>query len=180
MTTANDPPPPKRSDTKNPYAVLSPERVRQTAAHVQITERSEEETGSSQPAAPLDPSIPPEALRKPFASLVPNRPVKTSDAEAKEGMPPPAPSELFRQTASLRPPVTPRSSTSPRRPDATPSSGPNTCKVHGTVLTSSGVCVLCKREAERSKARRARQLTFWIVGLLLLCGAAAAAYLTRS
>jgi hypothetical protein len=169
----NDGPPAKRSDTQSPFAVLSPEVARgQTATRVKITEA---EGADEAPAAGpgLTPSIAPEALKKPFSSLMPKKPTVSQAPGAAAPAPPPPPSQLFAQTASMRPPssaVQAGRVTTPRR-EGSAASRYGTCKEHGTALTSEGKCVLCERErAKRSARSTSRVLVFLAVVLL---GAAA-------
>jgi hypothetical protein len=173
----NDVPPAKRSDTQSPFAVLSAELGRgQTGTRVKITESEPTEAEN----APFSPSVPPEALKKPFASLSPNKPVASAKQLAsvmptlQGNAPPPPPSHLFAETASIRPGATPaqagRPSMAPRRELATPNRY-GTCKEHGTALTSEGKCVLCAREKAKKDAKR-NSRALWLLALVLL-GAAA-------
>lgn len=178
MTTASDrPPTPKRSDTQSPFAVLSPTSGgKQTGPQIRI---NEQDSGEHPAAIPLHPSIPPESLKKPFASLTPKKPVPSGAASVPGGAPPPPPSQLFKETASLRPATTAQPAARPtvsRRPDSGAVAKYGTCTTHGTALTSQGTCVLCTREAERRRAKRTQRLIL-LLSLLAIGVGLAAAYL---
>jgi len=173
----NDGPPAKRSDTQSPFAVLSPEVARgQTATRVKITEAQGSEEAPGEPAA-LSPSIQPEALKKPFASLTPKKPAASQASSPAIGAPPPPPSQLFAQTASMRPPGAPSQpgrATTPKR-DGSAASRYGTCKEHGTALSSEGKCVLCVRDRAKKDARRTSRVLVLLA--VVLAGAAAFALL---
>ena len=173
----NDVPPAKRSDTQSPFAVLSSELGRgQTGTRVKITEAesTEPEAGSFSPA------VPPESLKKPFSSLLPNKPPATAKQVAslmptlQGNAPPPPPSQLFAETASVARTTTStgpgRTSIAPRREGAAPNRY-GTCKEHGTALTSEGKCVLCAREKAKKDAKRNSRALVLLA--LVLLGAAA-------
>jgi len=174
----NDGPPAKRSDTQSPFAVLSPEVVRgQTGTRVKITESAADDLPLD--TAPLTPSIPPESLKKPFASLTPKKPTPSLTPPPAGAAPPPPPSQLFAETASMRPPTgsspsrsAPARRESPTATAATSSSRYGTCKEHGTALTSEGKCVLCAREKAKHDARTTKR----ILALLAIIVLGAAAY----
>jgi hypothetical protein len=172
----NDGPPAKRADTQNPFAVLSPEVGRgQTATRVKITEAE----GTDEPSGELgivSPSIPPEALKKPFSSLSPKKPPVSQGPGPVIAAPPPPPSQLFAQTASMRPPSTGQAgrAVTPRR-EGSAASRYGTCKEHGTALTSEGKCVLCAREQAKQSARSTSRVL--VVLVVVLLGAAAFALL---
>jgi hypothetical protein len=165
----NDVPPAKRADTQNPFAVMSPELGRgQTGTRVKITEISNDQP--SQPEASFSPGVTPESLKKPFASLIPKKASPSlGPTPAAGNAPPPPPSQLFAETASMRPPgasQTSRTSIAPRREGSAPSRY-GTCKEHGTALTSEGKCVLCAREqAKRSAKNASRTLVFLAIALI--------------
>jgi hypothetical protein len=175
----NDGPPAKRSDTQSPFAVLSPEVVRgQTGTRVKITDSGPTDALQDQPVTT---SVPPESLKKPFSSLTPKKPTPSlTPAPPPAGAaPPPPPSQLFAETASIRPPSASSgggratATSSAGRPAATKrdatsaSSRYGTCKEHGTALTSEGKCVLCAREKAKRDAKSTSRLLIVFAVLLL-------------
>jgi len=173
----NDVPPAKRSDTQSPFAVLSPDVGRgQTQTRVKISEADSNASAAEQEAAPAQPTVPPESLKKPFSSLIPKKVTPSLSPTPAANAPPPPPSQLFAETASMRPPgptATGRTATTARR-EATPSSSSRygTCKEHGTALTSEGKCVLCIREKAKRDAQNTRRFLFFLAVVVV----AAAAY----
>jgi hypothetical protein len=171
----NDGPPAKRSDTQSPFAVLSPEVPGgQTATRVKITEAQTTEEGPGEPAVP---AIQLETLKKPFASLSPKKPTVSQAPGPVIAAPPPPPSQLFAQTASMRPPGAssqPGRATAPKR-EGSAASRYGTCKEHGTALSSEGKCVLCARDRAKRDARRTSRVLVFLA--VVLAGATAFAVL---
>lgn len=170
----NEGPPAKRSDTQSPFAVLSPELVRgQTGTRVKITD-SGPTNALEEPE--IKNSIPPESLKKPFSSLMPKKatPSLSAAPASAGGAPPPPPSQLFAETASIRPTTTANSGSRPavvKRDASSASSRYGTCKEHGTALTSEGKCVLCVREKAKRDAKNTSRLLM-LFAVVLLCAVA--------
>lgn len=121
----------------------------------------------------LDPSISTDSLKKPFASLLPNKPTSLPPV-ATSGARPAPPSQLFAEMAAARQPApapNARSGVVAKRPDPTAPLRHGVCKTHGTALTSEGKCVLCTREATRQRgAQRKRRVVGLFVVVALACG----------
>jgi hypothetical protein len=175
----NDGPPAKRSDTQSPFAVLSPELVRgQTGTRVKITDSGPTDALQE---PPVTTTVPPESLKKPFSSLTPKKPTPSlTPAPPPAGAaPPPPPSQLFAETASIRPPTAssnggrPTATATAGRPAATKREASNassrygTCKEHGTALSSEGKCVLCARDKAKRDAKNTSRLLVVFAVLLL-------------
>lgn len=165
----NEGPPAKRSDTQSPFAVLSPELVRgQTGTRVKITDSGPTDA-LEEPA--IKNSIPPESLKKPFSSLMPKKATPSLSAAAAPAgaAPPPPPSQLFAETASIRPSGASAGSrpTVVKREVSGASSRYGTCKEHGTALTSEGKCVLCAREKAKHDAKNTSRMLMFLAVVLL-------------
>lgn len=189
MATASDRPPAREEmGAQNSQVLLdsaslgSAKGAKQTGSRVRMKEPTEK-TEASPSMASLSPStvgpnVPAESLKKPFASLTPKKPTTSQALGEHPGTPPPPPSQLFKETASLRPPTSSPLGSSGRstskRPDTAPAARRGSCEVHGTALTSQGTCVLCARETERRRAKRVQWIILSLAALAIAVGLAAA------
>jgi|GEM_PF-3128022 len=165
--------------THQPYSTLESRSARQTGPRPKASDESDPRQTDPRAIAPDEapetseafeapafeppekPSVPPEALRKPFSSLAPQKPVSL------------APSATVSES-----PVAPAVRAQPSRPPVTasrPASRPvrSVCQKHGLAKNGAGECLLCQKE-QKGDSNRGWKLIVALMVLAIGGGTAAA------